>query len=74
MTQYVTQPSNLPTRKVTWATMAAVSSSILADILISALPELSMVDPTELELLIETLLVGVATLAAGWLVRDIERG
>lgn len=67
---YVTQPSMAPTRKVTWATLAAVSSSILADILISTLPELGMVDPGELELLIETALVGLATLAAGWLVRD----
>jgi hypothetical protein len=70
MTQYVTQPTNMPTRKVTWATLAAVSSSILADILISALPALSMVDPTDLELLIEIALVGFATLAAGWLVRE----
>lgn len=70
MTQYVTQPTNMPTRKVTWATLAAVSSSILADILISALPALSMVDPTDLELLIEIALVGFATLAAGWLVKE----
>lgn len=67
---YVNQPSMAPTRKVTWATMAAVSSSIIADILIGALPELAMVDPAELELLLETALVGLATFIAGWIVRD----
>ena len=55
---------------MTWATMAAVSSSILADILVGALPELAMVDPAELELLLETALVGLATFVAGWLVRE----
>ena len=67
---YVTQPTNAPTRKVTWATMAAVSSSILADILIASLPELGMVNPAELELLLETALVGLATFIAGWIVRE----
>ena len=70
MTAYVTQATSMPTRKVTWATMAAVSSSILADILISAIPELGLVDPAELELLLETALVGLATFIASWLVRE----
>lgn len=70
MTQYVTQPTNMPTRKVAWATLAAVFSSILADILVSTVPQLGAVDVTELELLLETSFIGIATLAAGWLVRD----
>ena len=70
MTDLVTQPSLAPTRKVAWATMAAAGSSVLADILIASIPTLGTVDPAELELFLETTIVTLATLAAGWLVRD----
>lgn len=67
---YVTQPSNMPARKVTWATMSAIGASILADIIVSSIPQMGMVDPTELELLLETLIIGLATFLGGWIPRE----
>ena len=67
---YVTQPSMAPTRKVAWATLAAVGSSLVADIMVSSLPVFGAVDPAELELFLETALIGLATFAAGWTVKE----
>lgn len=66
----VNQPSAMPNRKVTWATFAALLSSIAANIIVDALPIMGSVDPAELELLIETALIGLSTFITGYMVRD----
>jgi hypothetical protein len=66
----INQPTAAPTRKLTWATLAAIGSSIAADIAVSALPVMGAVDPAELELFLEMAIVGVVTFATGYMVRD----
>jgi hypothetical protein len=70
MTTYINQPTMAPTRKVAWATMAALASSIAADVAVANLPVFGAVDASELEMLIEALLVTGATFAAGWWVKE----
>lgn len=70
MTTYVTQPSNMPTRKVTWATLSAIGASIMADIVVNTIPQMGMVDPAELELLLEAIIIGLATFIGGWLPKE----
>ena len=66
MTELKNQPSAMPTRKVTAATIGAVAASISADLLVGIMPPHWPIDPTELEFLF----IGLGTFAAGWFVRD----
>jgi hypothetical protein len=66
----VNQPSMAPTRKLTWATLAALVSSVAADFIVGAIPSFAGVDPAELEMLIETSVIVIATFATGWFVRE----
>jgi len=66
MNQLVNQKSAMPTRKLTWATVAAVGSSMAADLLIEHVDALAVLNPEQLE----TFIVGVVTLSVGYMVRD----
>jgi uncharacterized protein (TIGR02594 family) len=67
----VNQPTNIPNRKVTWATVAAAISGIAAPWLIQNVAFLHTITTTEqLETAMATLIVGLATGLTGYFVRE----
>jgi len=66
----VDQPTNAPTRKLTWASVAALVSASLTPWLMETVPFLSAFDQTDLEPMIATAIVTVATFITGYFVRE----
>jgi len=66
----VDQPTNAPTRKLTWASVAALVSASLTPWLMDTIPLLAAFNETDLESTIATLLVTLATFVTGYMVRE----
>jgi uncharacterized protein (TIGR02594 family) len=66
----VDQPTSAPTRKLTWASVAALVSASLTPWLMETIPFLSAFNETDLESMVATAIVTVATFATGYFVRE----
>jgi len=69
----IDQPTSAPTRKVSFAALAATFGAFLAPIILAQFPALGMfTNASMLETAIASLLTGAATFAGGWLPRERE--
>lgn len=68
MPHLMNQPSAMPTRKVTAATLGALVGALTAQIVIAYLPD--TVDLGTLSILLETLFVAAATAIPAYFTRD----
>jgi hypothetical protein len=70
MSDLINQPTSAPTRKLTWASVAALVSASLTPWLIDTVPFLAHFNETDLEQMVATAIVAVATFVTGYMVRE----
>ena len=71
MSNLIDQPTAAPTRKVTWASLAATVAAFVAPYILTQLPFLDgVIDVDVIESLLVSVLTGATTLFGGYMVRD----